>query len=79
MNFTVGYIHVVQIVHPLRTWRKARQINQATLARLLGVSLAHISQIETGVNAPSLALAARIERTTGGDVRAIDLVREKVA
>ena len=60
----------------LREYRKANKIKQKDFAALVRVSNAHISDIELGKHLPSLDLAARIERATGGAVPAISWVPE---
>lgn len=50
--------------HPLRAWRKAHEITLAQLAGAVGVTASHLSEIETGKNAPSLDLAGRLSRAT---------------
>jgi transcriptional regulator with XRE-family HTH domain len=48
--------------HPLRIWRKANKRTLADLSTEVGVTPSHLSEIERGLNAPSLALAMRIAR-----------------
>lgn len=70
----------METAHPLRTWRKGKGLDQATVAKMVDVAPSHISQIETGKKRPSLALAARIERATNKAIKAADLSRpEEVA
>lgn len=63
-------------IHPLRLWRQQHRITLADLAsrRDVGVSPAHLSEIERGVNGCSLDLAARLSRVTGGRVKVEDFV-----
>ena len=42
----------------------------------LGISRSYLSLLEDGLKTPSLALAARIERATGGAVPAVSWVPE---
>ncbi len=74
-----AYHAAMQIVHPLRAWRKSKGLNQRVIADLVGVSAAQISLIETGRRAPSLSLATRIERMTNRAIRAAELSREEAA
>lgn len=60
----------------LREYRKKNKIKQKDFAALVGVSNAHICDIEYGKHLPSLDLAARIERATNGAVPAISWVPE---
>ncbi len=69
----------MQTAHPLRAWRKAKGLDQATIAALVGVTSSQISQIETGKRMPSLALASRIERITDKAIKAAELSREVAA
>lgn len=64
---------MVQTTHPLRRWRDAKRVTLADLARRVGVSPSHISEIERGINAPSLELAAKLSRETS--VPIVDFVR----
>lgn len=52
-------------VHALRQWRKDTQKTLAELAGVVGVTPSHLSEIERGLNEPSLALAAKLSRETG--------------
>ena len=63
--------------HPLRDWRtKAGRyaerdggpVSQEELAGQAGVVPSHLSQIETGLRSPSLALAARLSSITGIEI-----------
>lgn len=65
--------------HPLRIWRKSKGFDLAKFAGMVGVAPSHISQIETGVKKPSLALAARIEAATDSEVKAVRFVAEGAA
>ena len=50
--------------HPLRTWRKANGKTLADVAEDVSVTPSHLSEIERGLNEPSLALAARLSKAT---------------
>ncbi len=72
--------------HPLRDWRtksgrfsgrEGDPVSQEALASKAGVRSSHLSQIETGVRSPSLALAARLAALTGIDVA--EFVRAETA
>lgn len=49
-------------VHPVRERRKARDLTLEQLASEMKVTASHLSEIERGVNAPSLSLAGRLSR-----------------
>lgn len=68
---------MVQTDHPMRAWRDAHKITLARLAGTVGVTASHLSEIETGKNAPSLDLAVRLSRATGVPVDAF--LRESAA
>ncbi len=51
--------------HPLRRWLAERGLTLAQLAAQMGISPAHLSEIERWTNEPSLALAGRLSRQTG--------------
>ena len=53
-----------QAVHPLREWRKANKKTLVNVAKVVLVTPSHLSEIERGVNEPSLALAARLSDAT---------------
>ena len=50
--------------HPLKTWRFQHQIRLRVLAERSGVSVTHLSQIETGDRNPSWDTATRISDAT---------------
>jgi len=52
-------------LHPLREWRKEHDKTLATLAGGVGVTPSHLSEIERGLNDPSLALASKLSKATG--------------
>jgi transcriptional regulator with XRE-family HTH domain len=54
--------------HALRLWRKANGVTLATLAARVGVEPSHLSEVENGHNTPSIKLAAKLSRETGGAV-----------
>lgn len=59
----------------LVSFRKSRGLTQDDLAKGLGLrSKGYISAIESGRHRPSLRLALRIERFTGGHVKAASLL-----
>lgn len=59
--------------HPLAAWRKANDLTQDELGRRVGVLGSHISQIESRKRTASLGVAVKLERETGGIVKATDL------
>lgn len=63
--------------HPLRAWRKSQapKVTLATLAARVGVTPSHLSEIETGNNEPSLALAITLSKETGIEVEKLARVR----
>jgi transcriptional regulator with XRE-family HTH domain len=62
--------------HPLRRWRQANGLNLKQVAQTegVGVSPSHLSEIERGRNKPSLDLAVRLSRATGGEVKVEEFV-----
>ena len=52
----------------MRTYMEQTQTRQSDLARRLGVTQGYLSKLMAGRKRPSLALAACIERETGGAV-----------
>lgn len=63
--------------HPLRRWRKENQIRLATLAIRVGVTPSHLSEIERGLNAPSLRLAAKLSEVTNDVVSLTDFIKQR--
>jgi len=63
-------------IHPLRAWRLERRKTLAGLAARVGVTPSHLSEIERGLNQPSMNLAAKLSRATGGEVQVGDFVRQ---
>lgn len=63
-------------VHPLRRWRREKGLRLAQVAEFegVGVSPSHLSEIERGNNKPSLDLAARLSKATGGEVKLEEFV-----
>ena len=52
----------------LTTWRIAKGMRQTDLAKLLDLHPGRISEFETGLRRPSLALRGRIQEALGDDV-----------
>ncbi|MBS7531852.1 helix-turn-helix transcriptional regulator [Hazenella sp. IB182353] len=52
----------------LRTKRKQLGLSQKKLAKKLGVTVQHVSDIEWGIKSPSLELALKIARTLDNTV-----------
>lgn len=50
--------------HPLREWRKEKGVTLSEVAAMVAVTPSHLSEIERGLNEPSLALAARLSKAT---------------
>jgi len=65
--------------HPLRLWRKRENITLAALGRQVGVSPSHLSEVERGLDEPSMNLAARLSRATGGEVDIGSFARSEAA
>jgi DNA-binding XRE family transcriptional regulator len=52
--------------HPLRAWRKERNMSLATLAKTIGrVQVPHLCEIELRKKTPSVRLAQEIAQLTG--------------
>src|SRR5919108_1015388 len=56
---------IAEGVHPVRAWRDYRNLNQAQLAALVGISRAYLAQIEGGERTGTLDVTARIARALG--------------
>jgi len=55
----------------LKQWRAARNMTQAQLAELIGVSRKTINTIENGVFLPSVLLALKLARAFGTSVESL--------
>ena len=64
---------------PLRTLRRARTLNQAEMARLIGVSQQTYSKYESGRLAPPIDAQARIAAILGTSTTDLFPSREAVA
>lgn len=53
-------------MHKIETYRKLKEMSQAALGRIVGVSGQHIHLIESGARLPSPELAKKIEAATDG-------------
>ena len=58
----------------LKEYRKSRKISQSDFAGRIGAEQGTISKIENGAQLPSLDLAVKIQRETGGAVLPADFV-----
>lgn len=54
--------------HPFRAWRKENGLSLAAVAAKAGTTASHLSEIERGLDRPSLRLAARLSGLTEGGV-----------
>jgi putative transcriptional regulator len=69
----------VRLANRLRQWRSEKDLTQAELATLAGVSRKTINTVENGVFVPSVQLALVLARTLGTTVEAIfQLVPDRV-
>lgn len=58
--------------HPLKIWRQGQtpKVTLAALARRVGVTASHLSEVENYKNEPSLDLADRLSEATGLEMKA---------
>lgn len=56
---------IAENVHPVRAWRDYRNLNQAQLAALIGISRAYLAQIEGGERTGTLDVMARVACALG--------------
>jgi putative transcriptional regulator len=61
----------VRLSNRLREWRAKKELTQADLASLAGVSRKTINTVENGVFVPSVQLALVLARTLGTTVEAL--------
>lgn len=59
----------------LADWLKRNNMNQAELARRLGIAESTLSRIRRGKNTPGLDIAMKIEEYTRSEVSLQDLLR----
>ena len=64
-------MHDVRLCNRLKQWREEKELTQADLARLAGVSRKTINTVENGVFIPSVQLALVLARTLGTTVEAL--------
>lgn len=60
-----------QLGNRLKQWRSAKNLTQADLAELVGVSRKTINTVENGVFVPSVFLALKLARQLGTSVESI--------
>jgi DNA-binding XRE family transcriptional regulator len=53
---------------PLRVWREHRRVTATHLAESVGVTVAHISKIESGKGEPSVGLLRKLARALDTDI-----------
>jgi putative transcriptional regulator len=61
----------VRLGNRLKQWRAEKELTQADLARLAGVSRKTINTVENGVFIPSVQLALVLARTLGTTVETL--------
>lgn len=61
----------VRLGNRLRQWRADKELTQADLAKLAGVSRKTINTVENGVFVPSVQLALVLARTLGTTVESL--------
>lgn len=66
-----------EIGQKIRKYRKANQYSQEQLAELVGISVTHMSHIETGNTKLSLSVLVRLSEVL--EIQTDDLLREKYA
>lgn len=59
---------MTMLVCDLQTYRKARQISQGKLAKLVGVTTSYVSKIERGERDPGVELALRLSAAVDATV-----------
>lgn len=59
------------LVNHLKQWRTAKNLTQAELAELIGVSRKTINTVENGVFVPSVLLALKLARQLGASVESL--------
>ena len=60
-----------QLGNRLKQWRAAKNLTQADLAELVGVSRKTINTVENGIFVPSVFLALKLARQLGTSVESI--------
>jgi putative transcriptional regulator len=60
-----------RLCNALKQWREEKELTQADLARLAGVSRKTINTVENGVFIPSVQLALVLARTLGTTVETL--------
>jgi transcriptional regulator with XRE-family HTH domain len=65
--------------HPMREWRRLNEKTLQDVAKEVGCTQPHLSEIENWKNEPSLDLAARLSSLTGLDMKAFVKQTESAA
>ena len=52
----------------LKQYLRDHELSQVDFAREVGISVSYLSEIAAGIKVPSLAVAVKIHRATGGAV-----------
>lgn len=60
----------------LATYATQKKLSRKDLAKMLGLSSPFVSQLISGTRTPSLAVAQKIEKATGGKVKPADFYKE---
>lgn len=60
--------------HPLRTWRRAKDLTLEQFGGLIGAAKSTVAAYELRLRFPGAAVLAEIERVTGGQVTASMMV-----
>jgi transcriptional regulator with XRE-family HTH domain len=60
--------------HPLRSWRRDKNLRLEDLAEMAGTTKSHLSRIEAGMTQPAIDLLRRLVRATGNEVPVEDIV-----
>lgn len=64
-------------MHPLRSYRKARKLSLADVAKDTGLSIANISKIERGDTFPSAPTLRKLREFTGNLLTANDFFQHR--
>ena len=62
---------MIRMEHPLKVWRQRQspKVTLAALARQVGVTASHLSEVENYKNEPSLDLTDRLSIATGIEMK----------
>lgn len=79
VNFTLGDIHRMTTIHPLRRWRIKAGKTLSDVGTAVGTEPSYISDIERFIKQPSLTVAAKLSKLSKVPIAKFVLETENAA